>query len=372
MTVVEVRVEDGVQAILTSQKWLTVGRLAWLSDGSGLIMTAADQESAFQQMWRLSYPGGEARRITNDLNGYQDLSLTADSTALVTVQSDQLSNIWTISNKEDGRATQLTSNKRDGIYGVTWTPDGKIVYASNVSGNEDIWIMDADGKSQTQLTSDARRNYAPTVSSDGRYIVFVSNRTGRENLWRMEIDGSSLTQLTTDGGGRPNYSPDSRWLVYTAEVMGQQRVLKVSMDGGEPVQLTDHASGRNEISPDGKQIVCGYFDDTDELNQRWKFALIPFAGGTPSRMFEIPPTMPFFGSFLWAPDGRALTYINDRNGVSNIWRQPIDGGAPKQLTDLKSDRIFNFAWSRDGKWLALARGEVNNDVVLISNFKDQR
>ena len=71
----------------------------------------------------------------------------------------------------------------------------------------------------------------------------------------------------------------------------------------------------------------------------------------------------------WAPDGQALDYALTRGGASNIWRQALAGGAPKQITNFKSDRIFFFAWSRDGKQLALERGNTPSDVVLISNFQ---
>jgi Tol biopolymer transport system component len=71
----------------------------------------------------------------------------------------------------------------------------------------------------------------------------------------------------------------------------------------------------------------------------------------------------------WTPDGRALLYLLTRNGITNIWSQPIDGGPTKQLTDFKSDLIFRFDWSRDGKWLVVARGNVSSDVVLISDLK---
>jgi Tol biopolymer transport system component len=57
-----------------------------------------------------------------------------------------------------------------------------------------------------------------------------------------------------------------------------------------------------------------------------------------------------------------------RGGASNIWRQALAGGLPKQITSFKSDLIFFFAWSRDGKQLALERGATSSDVVLISNF----
>ncbi len=59
----------------------------------------------------------------------------------------------------------------------------------------------------------------------------------------------------------------------------------------------------------------------------------------------------------------------DRPARQYDWAQPLEGGGPKQLTDLKDQRIVNFAWSRDGKQLALSRGVVNSDVVLISGFR---
>lgn len=69
------------------------------------------------------------------------------------------------------------------------------------------------------------------------------------------------------------------------------------------------------------------------------------------------------------PDGRALAYVDTQGGVSNIFAQPLDGGKPKQLTDFKQERIFSFAYSHDGRQLALSRGTINNDVMLIGNFK---
>jgi Tol biopolymer transport system component len=71
----------------------------------------------------------------------------------------------------------------------------------------------------------------------------------------------------------------------------------------------------------------------------------------------------------WLPDGRAFSYVRTRGGVSNIWLQPIDGGEPRQLTDFKSDVIFSFDWSRDGKQLACSRGTEDRDVILINNFR---
>jgi serine/threonine protein kinase len=68
-------------------------------------------------------------------------------------------------------------------------------------------------------------------------------------------------------------------------------------------------------------------------------------------------------------DGRAIVYGITRYGVTNLWAQPIDGSAPKQLTNSISDRIFDFDFSRDGKRIAFSHGTVTNDVILISNFR---
>jgi Tol biopolymer transport system component len=141
-------------------------------------------------------------------------------------------------------------------------------------------------------------------------------------------------------------------------------VLKIPIDGGDEVQLTDKPAGGAVISPDGKLIACNY---QDEANRQFKIAIIPFEGGPPTRIFDLlgGPNR----NLWWTPDGRAIAYIVTSNSVSNIWAQALAGGEPKPLTDFKDQRIFNFEWSRDGKQLALSRGVVNSDVVLITNFR---
>ena len=103
-------------------------------------------------------------------------------------------------------------------------------------------------------------------------------------------------------------------------------------------------------------------------------AIILFEGGPPIQMFDIP-AHPFWDKLglRWSADGKALTYHLhqngiDRNGIDNIWRQPLAGGPPRQLTNSDSNQIFSFAWSRNGQ-LALSRGVETRDVVLIQNFK---
>lgn len=142
-------------------------------------------------------------------------------------------------------------------------------------------------------------------------------------------------------------------------------IWKAPFEGGAATQLTNKHPVRLRISPDGKMIVCGYWDEWP--NKAPKIAVIPFSGKGEVKTFDLDPR--YLQSIRWAPDGKALMYVEDRVGVSNLWSLPIDGGAPRQLTDFKSDRIYNYIWSRDGSRLICVRGVDVSDAVLISGFR---
>ncbi|MGI8898364.1 MAG: protein kinase domain-containing protein [Pyrinomonadaceae bacterium] len=363
MSVVAVRVADGTEKPATSHKWFGVLGLAWLKDGSGIIATAADESVSPIQLWYVSYPEGEVQSITKDSNDYNDISLTANSSSLVSVQSNRLTSIWLAPNGDASRATRITSGV-GWTYGLAWTPDNRIIYSTVASGKLDIWSMRSDGTDKTQLTIDAGSNYHPAVSRDGRYIFFSSTRTGPFNIWRMDADGSNPKQLTSGGSdSNPYPSPDGRWVVYQSG--GAKPTLwKVSVDGGQPSQLSNANSSVPVVSPDGKMIACRYWDqDRNAL----KIAIIPFAGGRAIYTYDIPILLR--QRIRWTPDGRALMYVDTRAGISNIWRQAIDGGPPMQITNFRADQVFSYDWSYDHKLLACERGVETNDVVLIS---DQR
>jgi Tol biopolymer transport system component len=275
-----------------------------------------------------------------------------------------LVNVWIAPGGDASRAKQLTSGagRSDGGAGLAWTPDGKIVYSSIAGGGSNVWIMEADGTGNKKLSFNDPANFTPAVSPDGRYIVWSAARpTSVRHLWRMDIDGGNPKQLTNGSGEwGPQYSPDGQWLVYRSE----NRVWKMLADGGTPVPLTSRASSGPTFSPDGKLIA---FNLLDEGSGQCKIAVMPFEGGPPIKVFDIPGG--FFRPIGWTPDGRAVAYPVYRGGVSNIWAQPLDGGPPKQLTYFREGQIFDFAWSRDGKQLALSRGLINSDVVLINNLR---
>ena len=352
-SLVAIQVEDGKEKNLASKTWENnTGPIAWLSDGSGLLVVGKDEFSGSSQIWQVDYPSGEVRRITNDSNEYRYLSLTRDSHTLVTVQSEVVSRIWVAKNGDTSGARQITFTE-SGATGFTWTAEGRIVFVSGVSGNQDIWIMNEDGSHQTQLTIDPHNDFYPSVSPDNRYVVFTSSRTGRFNIWRMDLDGRNPTQLTNGTTELfPSVTPDGQWVVYSSFNGKRMALWKVSINGGGPIQLTDGANAP-AVSPDGRLIACLVGP---------KIALIPLEGGQPLKTLERRSTQ-----FRWTPDGRALTFLVTEKGVSNLVNQSLISEEANPVTGFNSDRIFDFAWSRDGR-LVYSRGVQTSDIVLMKNF----
>jgi Tol biopolymer transport system component/DNA-binding winged helix-turn-helix (wHTH) protein len=373
MQVMIVRLADSRESPLGPDGWADVGQIAWLEDSRGILVSAFRQEEPFfgSQLWRISYPKGEVTKLTDDLISYEGVSLASRSRRLVTSTLERVSRIWTLNQGNSDTAKQIISvmgDNRSELFGMSWTPEGQLVYGSHGGRNSDIWMMNADGTSQRQLTFAESQETSPVVSTDGRYIVYVSKGAGPPHIWRMDSNGENSQQLT-DGKGEqdPCISPDGKWVVYNAFNGGVMSLSRVSIDGETHEQLTHEWSIRPQVSPDGKHIA---FIKMDATHKRMVVALMPFAGGEVIKAFSEMP-VPEHLLLRWSPDGRALHYINVASGVGNIWSQPIDAGNPVQITHFKSDSIFRFAWSRDGKTLALDRGMTISDVVLMNDAQER-
>lgn len=183
----------------------------------------------------------------------------------------------------------------------------------------------------------------------------------------MNADGSNHKQLTEGNyvDASPVCSPDGRSVVFMSGRSGTTAIWKVVIDGGAPVQLTNRPSELPVISPDGKLIA--YFYTDEQANSQPKLSIMPFEGGEPVRTIELPRTVQPI-AFAWLPDGRSIAYLDARSGILNIWSQPIDGSAPKQLTTFKSEFVNSFAISNEGR-IAAYRFSATRDIVLIKHFR---
>lgn len=367
MSVVAVDTETGEMKVITPQRWFQLRQTAWLSDGSAILVAASENSTSPFQIWRVAYPSGEVARVTNDLNSYGGVTITANSDTLALLNTERTSNIWVAPAGDFARATQLTSGTAN-ASDPEWTPDGKVLFASNAGGNYDIFLTDPEAVGEPrQLTSGTLSNRYPVVTPEGRSIIFMSDRTGPPHIWRMDIDGGGQVQLTKDSYNlRPAISPDGKWIFYVSSRSEGWYLWKMPIGGGEPVQLNDKWSDFPAISPDGKQVACYY---REAANLPTKLAIFSTQGGPPLKMFDLASTAAGDSNLQWSPEGRSLVYGMTIKGVSELWAQPVTGGAPKSIVNLGSERIAWFSYSRDGRRLAVARGKRSSDVLLVSNFR---
>ena len=378
ITVVGVDVQSGAVKLLTEQKWDACWRIAWTGDGLGLVLIGTRQGEGDSvqkdQVWHVTYPAGEVRRITTDLSRYLPTSLgvTNDSNAVLVVPFNRTSQIWSMDANGDSRtAQQLTNGTGDGRSGIATLPDNHVVYVARTGVHVDLWQMNADGTQQKQLTNDSPFLEEVRAAPDGRTLFFASKRSGRSHLFSVDGDGANLKQLTSGDSYEidSDFSPDGKWIVYAskrvfADKIEPESLWKSSLDGGEPIQLTENNANTPYFSPDGRYV--SYI--AIERGQN-KIGIISAEGGATVRMFEPVNIAELNMGSHWTPDGQALTYMVMQKNVGNIWLQPLNGDAPRQLTNFKDGEIYNYAFSRDGTRLFLARGHQIHDALLIKNFR---
>jgi Tol biopolymer transport system component/DNA-binding winged helix-turn-helix (wHTH) protein len=354
-----------------------IGRLCWLPDGSGLLAPIGSDiyQSLRGQLWFISFPRGQARRLTNDLMNYQpdSLGLSRDGRTLVDTVQTQVSDLWIAPAGDTTKAKHFARNDH-AVGGFTWTPDGRIVFAS---GDGNLSVLNSDGSARTLLTAKDYPIGDPSVCGDGHYVVYSNYREQKTGIWRVDIDGSNPMRIADETvATSPKCSPDGKWVTYVQ--VPSLRLMRVTITGEKPPEKITDSPAAWELdvlafSPEGKRIAYIAAPETPAVtsgspsrSQPNQLKVIAFDGGTVMHQFDWPAS-----AWLprWASRGEAIEYVLTQNGVSNIWQQRLSGGPPKQVTHFDSGEIFDFERSRDGRQLALTRGSETSDVVLMSNFR---
>jgi len=368
-TLVKVDVATGAQQPMPGRHWRAIHDFGWLPDESGLVLAAQEKTAVPAQIWTVSYPGGVVRRISNDISDYLSVALSADARTIAAVQRNLTSDIWTApaSNPDAGR--QVTFGRTEGINDFTIMPDNHLVYTANHAGNWDLFISDVDGGNARQLTFDNRYHTSPSACDDDRTVVFGSNSSSGDRIWKIDMQtgvSSALTNGPTESF--PMCAGPGNLVYYLEQGNGSSFIFKLPLAGGSPVQL----STRTAYSPpfpsaDGRHVAFA----TPGKEGKVVLAVVSADNGTLEAQPTIPPTLDQTAhSAEWAPDNRSMVLSDFRNGTPNIWSLPVLGNSPeRQLTHFASGEIWAFHYTRDGKFVAYARGNNQSDVVLFTSQK---
>ncbi|MFY9803277.1 MAG: protein kinase [Candidatus Acidiferrales bacterium] len=365
--------------------WIDPDQMVWLPDGSAILFNArATKTSLNAQLFELSYPGAEVRRITNDLNFYSGDSITSDGSTLATVQVTLTGNLWLAkfpSSAVFSPPREITSgiSRADGISGIIWTPDDKIIYSYYTSGSIQLASASPDGTNVRDIAPGVVSPSWLSSCGDGKHFVFSMGRgMGTSAIWRADQDGSNLTQLSTSQiAVHPDCSPDGKFVVYVDVVGDSTRLMKVGIDGGAPTQISKAQAFSPVISPDGTLLAVLY---QPEPGKRPSLATMSLSGGEVRNVFNLPVEAQDAingdggQKLAWTKDGLAILYPVRKDAVVSLWAQPVGSpgsnpSAAREVMNLGPDFQWGaYTLSPDGKQIVYAHGRHVTDAVLISHF----
>jgi eukaryotic-like serine/threonine-protein kinase len=339
---------------ISEQRWVQMGRTQWLP-GNRVLFTAAERPQGAFQFWIAPFPGGPARRVTNEARGYGDYSVgvSADGTTIATVPWVIISNIYSTSPDASAPLVQWTSGVREDGDTIAGLSEGRVFYQSSDGTDVTVWSVDTPGGRVRRLLQTIGGGVS--IPADGRFVIVHSLVDGKLRLTRMQPDGTNLRYLTNgDGEYGGNVSPDGEWLYYSTP---KDMLMRVSTDGGSGTPVGAGNERLVDFSSDGRKALV------------WRgpegLAIIDAETGVVQSPVKIRGNQ-----LKWGRTDDVLAYlVRDDNGVENLWEQPIAGGKPRQLTRFTTGRVFQFEYSPDRKRLFLARGTRTGDVTLIRGFQ---
>ena len=312
-----------------------------------------------QQLWQVSYPAGRLTQLTNDLSSFLGTSVTADGRSLVTERSDIRASVWVGDGAADNWVEVVSSNTLGDVSAaqIAWAGD-RLLYPRMVNGQLVLASLIPGGSGPDDILSNPFGHFAAT--SDGGTIVFSST----DGIWKANADGRHRVPLTPGSAGYLQVTRDDRSVLFLSMRSGLQSPWIVPIEGGQPVKVADVFAGAGtvDVSPDGKSLMFG----TTGVGGNFQFVICELPACTTRRFLGVPGTSTL-RRYRWTPDGRGIADILAPG--SNIWIVPLDGSSPHPLTRFTERSIQDFAWSHDGKRLAVARTTTTNDIVLLKGLR---
>jgi eukaryotic-like serine/threonine-protein kinase len=338
--------------------------LAWLPDGRHLLVLYSKPHSDREQIGIVGSSGGDFRTLTNDVNAYSQLALSADGKTLATVLTNVDSSLAYY--KGDGGTMISSTPLRITPNSLAWADEERLFLITRGIGIGQL--ERTTGTPEPIDTGDLVIGRYIDTCQDGHVVFTAIPRGGEEQrLFRMDADGGGLTQLTTTGVARaPFCTPDSKKIYFTLpdEVSNSLFSLwSVPLVGGTPQkELELHGFGSFLLTRDMKfaemllmQDLAGYIQILDLTSHRIVHRI-------PLDMSS-PHSTPSFSA-----DGKAIVERVTSQGGNALRYQPIDGSPAHLLLEPTHAELTDFAWSPSGSKLGVLQLRKSSDVVLITDL----
>jgi len=403
--------ETGARRELGAWEGLSPDEGAWLP-GNAIVVTGTEPDTPTLQLWKLEFPSGARRRITNDLSVYRFPSASADGAQVAAIRATNTWELWSVASSggAEPRRLPLTVRRPDAPVARA---DGTLVFGLRHDDGDALWTAGTDGSRLRRITPPglSAAGFRLLPSSDA--IVFDGVRADRTpHIWRIGMDGTGLVQLTGGGGeslvavspdgreclysttgkatdvlwrlplgeggeaatiatahlGGAFYSPDGRFIAHPQPQFESGRwkvpIAIVQRDGGNTLAMVDVQDDSQTISwsSDGSALLSVRAEQGSEAVMRH-----PISGGAATPLFRLPKGV--VRSLKWSPDGRTLLFAVFAERVWNLWTWTPGSASPRPLTRFPTGSIYFPSWAPDGTTVYFGQGYATQDAVLIRGFK---
>lgn len=355
---------------LTSENYQYPSGMTWSSDKE-IIFSATSANGLITTLWRTSIEGGvpEALSGVGENAFYPAVDLRGTRLAYTRLSHDEEIGGWSILSINGPAAQKPFSNPSVLIdstrseHGPKFAPDGsKIVFASNRSGQFNIWICDREGSNAIQLTDLQGNTGSARWSPDGKTIVFDSRPEEDGEIYILDLLAGVPKRLTRAPSEDvvPDYSNDGNWIYFTSERSGQYQIWKMPAAGGPAQQITQKGGFRGVESSDGRFVYYSQWDRSGI----WR---VPAGGGAEELVVDHRIKWE-----NWTLEEGGIYFLSDEGERWSLNFFDFETQSNKRVAELKSKITHEYrhlALSPDGETFLVGEGvRPDGDLMLVENF----
>jgi len=201
----------------------------------GQTVTFVSRQTGTFEVYSIDVNGNGLQQLTHGIGSLSAPELSPNGEKIIITNNGN--GLWVMN--RDGSDPHAITFKDD--IDPTWSPDGSMIaFASNRSGQRQLYVANANGKQVEQVTDLNNMGGRSSWSPDGTKLVFYRGPQGGRDIHVINIDGSGLHRLTNGGDNLgPSWSPDGNWIAFTSFRDGNNEIYVMHPDGSGETRLTN-------------------------------------------------------------------------------------------------------------------------------------